>query len=310
LLGVGLPVTVALGTAAALMVLDVDVWAALLIGAALAPTDAALGATVMSDPAVPGKVRRALNVESGLNDGIATPIVLVAIAGVAATEGIAGVESPSRAVVSLLVGVLAGVAVGGAGGVATRLARRRGWLSEELSGPAVLALALLAYTGALLVDGNGFVAAFVAGLVFGGVAGRGGEKEVYFVEQSGAVASMASWLIFGALAVPVIRDTWTLNVLGYALLSLTVIRMLPVTLALAGAGFDRFAVGFVGWFGPRGLASVVFALLAVEDLHDAGKDLVGVIAFTVLLSVLAHGFSGRPLAKRFKESPDRSTAPN
>ncbi len=118
LLGVGLPLTVALGTAAALVVLDVDVWAALLIGAALAPTDAALGATVMSDPAVPGKVRRALNVESGLNDGIATPIVLVAIAGVAASEGIAGVESPSRAVLALLVGVLAGAAVGGA--------RRRG----------------------------------------------------------------------------------------------------------------------------------------------------------------------------------------
>ena len=129
------------------------------------------------------------------------------------------------------------------------------------------------------------------------------------MEQSGAVASMISWLIFGALAVPVIGDSWTPKVLVYAVLSLTVIRMLPVALALAGAGFDRFAVAFVGWFGPRGLASVIFALLAVEDLHDTGKDLVAVIAFTVLLSVLAHGFSGGPLAKRFKESPDRSTAP-
>ena len=139
LLGIGLPLTVALGTAAALVVLNVDLWAALLIGAALAPTDAALGASVMSNPAVPDKVRRALNVESGLNDGIATPIVLVAIAGVAANEGIAGVESPSRAVLSLLVGVLAGAVVGGLGGAATRLARARGWLSEELAGPAVLA---------------------------------------------------------------------------------------------------------------------------------------------------------------------------
>ena len=303
LLGVGLPLTVALGTATALVVLDVDLWAALLIGAALAPTDAALGASVMSNPAVPAKVRRALNVESGLNDGIATPIVLVAIAGVAASEGIAGVESPSRAVLSLLVGVLAGAAVGGLGGAATRLARGRGWLSEELAGPAVLTLALLAYTGALLVDGNGFVAAFVGGLVFGGVAGRGGEKEVYFVEQSGALTSMISWLIFGALVVPVIGDSWTPKVLVYAVLSLTVIRMLPVALALAGAGVDRFGVAFVGWFGPRGLASVIFALLAVEDLHDAGKDLVAVIAFTVLLSVVAHGFSAGPLASRFTKSP-------
>ena len=299
LLGIGLPLTVALGTAAALVLLNVDLWAALLIGAALAPTDAALGASVMSNPAVPDKVRRALNVESGLNDGIATPIVLVAIAGVAANEGIAGVESPSRAVLSLLVGVLAGAVVGGLGGAATRLARVRGWLSEELAGPAVLALALLAYTGALLVDGNGFVAAFVGGLVFGGVAGRGGEKEVYFVEQSGAVASMISWLIFGALAVPVIGDSWTPRILVYAVLSLTVVRMLPVALALAGAGLDRFGVAFVGWFGPRGLASVIFALIALEDLHDAGKDLVAVIAFTVLLSVLAHGFSAGPLASRF-----------
>lgn len=98
-----------------------------------------------------------------------------------------------------------------------------------------------------------------------------------------------------------IGDAWTPNVLAYAVLSLTLIRMLPVALALAGAGFDRFAVGFVGWFGPRGLASVIFALLAVEDLHDTGKGLVAVIAFTVLLSVLAHGFSGGPLAKRFTE---------
>ena len=306
LLGVGLPLTVALGTATALVLLDVDLWAALLIGAALAPTDAALGASVMSNPAVPDKVRRALNVESGLNDGIATPIVLVAIAGVAASEGIAGVESPSRAVLALLVGVLAGAAVGGLGGAATRVARGRGWLSEELAGPAVLTLALLAYTGALLVDGNGFVAAFVGGLVFGGVAGRGGEKEIYFVEQSGALASMISWLIFGALVVPVIGDSWTPKVLVYAVLSLTVIRMLPVALALAGAGVDRFGVAFVGWFGPRGLASVIFALLAVEDLHDAGKDLVAVIAFTVLLSVIAHGFSAGPLSSRFTKS--RATA--
>ena len=309
LLGVGLPLTVALGTAGAVVVLGVDWWAALLIGAALAPTDAALGATVMSNPVVPSRIRRVLNVESGLNDGIATPIVLVAIAGVAANEGIIGVESPSNAVLSLLVGVLAGAAVGGLGGRLTRLGRARGWLSEELAGPAVLALALLAYTGALLVDGNGFVAAFVGGLVFGGVAGRGGEKEIYFVEQSGAVASMISWLIFGALAVPVIGESWNWNVLLYAVLSLTVIRMLPVALALTGAGIDRFGVAFVGWFGPRGLASVVFALLALEDLHDTGKDLVAVIALTVLLSVIAHGFSAGPLANRFDKSPTAVRAP-
>ena len=302
LLGVGLPLTVALGTAFGIVALGLDPWAALLVGAALAPTDAALGASVMTNPRVPDRIRRALNVESGLNDGIATPIVLVAIAGIAANEGIHGVEGPGRAVLSLLVGVLAGIAAGAVGGVATKLTRGRGWLSEELAGPAVLALALLSYTGALLVDGNGFVAAFVGGLVFGGVAGRGGEKEVYFVDQSGALASMISWLIFGALAVPVIGEWMSWIVLLYVALSLTVVRMLPVAIALLGAGFDRFGVLFMGWFGPRGLASVIFALLAVEGLGDAGSEAVAVISLTVLISVVVHGFSAGPLANRFRPS--------
>ncbi len=295
-----------------MLVLGFDPWAALLVGAALAPTDAALGAPVMSNPNVPAKVQRALNVESGLNDGIATPIVLVAIAGVAADQGILGVESPGGAVLSLLVGLVAGIVVGGVGGVVTRLARERDWLSEELAGPAVLALALLSYTAALVVDGNGFVAAFVGGLVFGNLAGPSGEKEVYFVDQSGDMASMISWLIFGALAVPVMQHSWSWTMLLYAALSLTVVRMLPVALALLGAGFDRFSVGFIGWFGPRGLASVIFALIALEDLHGAGADVVAVISLTVLLSVLAHGFSAVPAANRFATAapppPSPSTA--
>lgn len=307
LLGVGLPLTIAIGTGAAMIVLGLDPWAALLVGAALAPTDAALGAPVMSNPHVPAKVRSALNVESGLNDGIATPIVLVAIAGVAADEGVPGVESPGGAVVSLLVGLVVGIVVGSVGGVVTRRARERGWLSEELGGPAVLALALLAYAAALITDGNGFVAAFVGGLVFGNVAGRSGEKEVYFVDQSSDMASMISWLIFGALAIPVIQDSWSWTMLGYAVLSLTVVRMLPVVLALLGAGLDRYSVVFVGWFGPRGLASVIFALIALEDLHGAGEDVVAVISLTVLLSVMAHGFSAVPAASQFHPQPRRAS---
>lgn len=310
LLGVGLPLTVAIGTGAAMIVLGFDPWAALLVGAALAPTDAALGAPVMSNPHVPAKVRSVLNVESGLNDGIATPIVLVAIAGVAADEGVSGVESPGGAVVSLLVGLLAGIIVGSVGGVVTRRARERGWLSEELGGPAVLALALVAYTAALVTDGNGFVAAFVGGLVFGNVAGRSGEKEVYFVDQSSDMASMISWLIFGALAIPVIQDSWSWTLLAYAVLSLTVVRMMPVVLALLGAGLDRYSVVFVGWFGPRGLASVIFALIALEDLHGAGADVVAVISLTVLLSVMAHGFSAVPAANRFAANGSPADEPD
>jgi NhaP-type Na+/H+ or K+/H+ antiporter len=299
LLGVGLPLTILLGGLVAVALLGFGVWPALLVGAALAPTDAALGASVMSDPTVPSRIRRVLNVESGLNDGIATPIVLVAIAGVAADEGIGGVHGPGHALVALLVGLLVGVLVGGAGGVLIRRARRKRWLSEELTGPATLALALLAYTGTLLVDGNGFVAAFVGGLVFGNTAGPGGEKEAYFVEQSADLAAMISWLIFGALAVPAIGHWFEWPVIGYALLSLTVVRMVPVALALLGSGFDRYSVAFIGWFGPRGLASVIFALLALEDLGPAAQQVTATIALTVLLSVGAHGLTARPFARHF-----------
>lgn len=298
LLGVGLPLTVALGTAAALLVLDVDPWAALLVAAALAPTDAALGAAVMSDRRVPALTRRVLNVESGLNDGIVTPVVLVAIAGFADAEGIGGVEAPGRAVVGLAIGLLVGVVIGGLAAAADRAASSRRWLSDELAGPATLAGALLCYTGALLVGGNGFVAAFVGGLAFGAVARERGEKEVYFVEQTGDLAAMLSWLVFGAIALAALEDALSWAVVGYAVLSLTVIRMVPVALALVGSGLDRPNRLFVGWFGPRGLASVIFALLAAEDLHEAGSDVVAVIALTVLLSVVAHGVTARPLSAR------------
>ena len=305
LLGAGFPLTLALGTVVAIWVLDINPWSALLLGATLAPTDAALGASVMSNSRVPDKVRRALNVESGLNDGIATPIVVVAIAGVAEQEGIASLESPGGAVLALALGAAAGILVGGVGGFVTRGARRRGWLPEDLGGPAVLALALLSYTLSVAIDGNGFVAAFVAGLVFGNVAGRGGEREVYFVEQSASIASMISWLIFGALAVPVIGQWISWSVLLYAVLSLTLVRMLPVALALLGAGFDRQGVLFIGWFGPRGLASVIFALLALEGLGTAAQELVSVISLTVLLSVVLHGVTAGPLANRFQRQGRR-----
>jgi NhaP-type Na+/H+ or K+/H+ antiporter len=198
----------------------------------------------------------------------------------------------------LLVGLVVGCLVGGVGALAGRAAARHRWVGAELMGPAVLAIALMSYTAAVAVDGNGFVAAFVSGLAFGLLEGSHTEESVLFVEQSGSMASMTSWLVFGALTVPVIEDcTW--QMLAYAVASLTVVRMLAVALALLGTGLSTFNVAFVGWFGPRGLASVVFALLALEELGAVGHELVATISLTVLLSVIAHGLSGRPLARRF-----------
>ncbi len=300
LLAVGLPLTMAAGTLLALVLFDgMGVWMALLIGAALAPTDAALGAAVMTNPAVPERVRRVLNVESGLNDGIATPVVTVAIAGAAAAAGVQGTPSLGGAFADLAIGLAGGVVVGGVGGLAMRRARRRGWATEDLAGPGVLALAVAAYAGTLWLGGNGFVAAFVAGLAFGNFAGRGGVKEVFYVEQTAGLVSLVTWLIFGAVAVPIVLEHTDWQVIGYAILSLTVVRMLPVALALTGSGLSPPTVSFIGWFGPRGLASIIFAVIALEDLHAEADQAVAVIGMTVLLSVLAHGLSAKPLATRY-----------
>ncbi len=298
LLGLALPLTIALGTLLAFALTGGgDIWLALLVGAALAPTDAALGAGMMTNPAVPARIRRLLNVESGLNDGMATPVVLVALAG-AAGEG-AG-HGPGTAIAQLAVGVLVGVVVGGAGGLLVKVARRRGWAAEGFAGPAALGLAVCAYASGVALHGNGFIAAFVGGLAFGTAAGRRGERLIPFVEETGALVSLLVWLAFGAVAVAPAVENVTWRIVLYAVLSLTVIRMLPVALALTGARLGRATVVLVGWFGPRGLASVVFALLALEELGSpTAGPAVAVITVTVLLSVVAHGVTADPLAARY-----------
>jgi len=303
LLGIGLPLTIVLGWVLAhWLVPGLDVWLALLVAAALAPTDAALGVPVVTNPTVPSRVRRLITVESGLNDGIATPVVMVAIAGAASAEGLAEEHGVGTALVELAVGVLVGVAVGAAGGGLLRWARRRGWSAEDFVGIAVLALALGSYLGAVTVGGNGFVAAFCGGLAFGAAAGRRGPAEVVFLEQASGLVSLLVWIAFGMIAVPILLDGVSVAIVMYAILSLTLVRMLPVALALIGAGLDRRTVAFIGWFGPRGLASLVFALIAVEELGPQADAAVAAIALTVLLSVLAHGASAAPLATRYGRS--------
>ena len=212
-----------------------DIWLALLVGAALAPTDAALGAGVMVNRAVPARIRRLINVESGLNDGIATPFVTVAIAGAATAEHTAS-TGPGGAVAELALGVLIGVAVGGGGGWLVKVARGRGWVAEGFAGAAVLGLALCSYATSVALHGNGFIAAFTGGLAFA-AAGGPAAKLVPFVEETGAVLSLLVWLMFGVAAVVPALESLTWQTVAYAVLSLTVIRMLPVAVALAGDGW-------------------------------------------------------------------------
>ncbi|WP_457205064.1 cation:proton antiporter [Nocardioides sp. P5_C9_2] len=306
LLAVGLPLTILAGWALAYWLLpSLGVWLALLVAAALAPTDAALGLAVVTNPHIPARIRRLLTVESGLNDGIVTPVVVFALAGAATAEGVSGAPGLGSALVELAVGAVVGTAVGLAGGALVRRARHGGWAAESYVGIAVLALAVMAYTGSVTLHGNGFIAAFCGGLAFGVTAGPRSAAELVFLEQAGSLVGLLTWLGFGVIALPIIVDRVNLDTVLYAVLSLTLVRMLPVALCTIGAGLDRSTVLFMGWFGPRGLASLVFALLALEDLGKEADEVIAVIGVTVLMSVLAHGLSAGPLATWFGEQQAR-----
>ncbi|PPB48306.1 sodium:proton antiporter [Arthrobacter pityocampae] len=310
LLGLGLPLTVVFGWAAATLLFpQLGPWPALVVAAALAPTDAALGLPVVTNPAVPSPIRRLLTVESGLNDGIITPVVLLAIAGAATAAGMENAEGAGPALVTLLIGVAVGAMIGGAGGWLLRWTRRRGVAAEDFVGIGVLALALLTYTTAVGVGGNGFVAAFCGGLAFGASAGSRAKSELVFLEQASSLVSMLVWSVFGAVTVAVVLHRVTVLTVVYAVLSLTVVRMIPVALALIGSGLDVRTVLFVGWFGPRGLASIVFALLALDALGPEADGAVVIIAVTILLSVLAHGLSATPLARRYGRAASTPNPP-
>jgi NhaP-type Na+/H+ or K+/H+ antiporter len=297
LLFLGLPLTVALGCGVALLVLPgADGWLALVIAASVAPTDAALGAPIMDDERIPARVRRIVNVESGLNDGIATPIVAFAIAGAASATHVAGATTIGSAVADLALGAVIGAASGLVGGWLLRIADAAGWASAAFRPIAVLGVALFGYAAAVNAGANGFVAAFVGGMAFGSMMGKHREQGIELTTDGGMLGSVIVWFIFGALLWPVLEHAaWTTFL--YAALSLTVVRMVPVALALVGSGMDRATVLVLGWFGPRGLASVVFALIAYDSLDssDAHRAL-STISVVVLLSVLAHGVSARPVA--------------
>lgn len=310
LLAIGLPLTVLAGWALAQWLFpQFGIWLALLVAAALAPTDAALGLPVVTNLAVPSRIRKLITVESGLNDGIVTPVVMFALAGAASAEGVEGAPGHWEALAELGIGVVVGGGVGLVGGRMLQRARRAGWAAEDFAGIGVLALALVAYTAALSVHGNGFVAAFCGGVVFGATAGRRGPAELVFLEQVGGLVSLLVWFAFGALAIPILVEGVDLRVVLYAIVSLTLVRMVPVAIACVGAGLDGRTVLFIGWFGPRGLASLVFALLALEELGPTAADAVSIIGLTVLSSVVAHGLSARPLSSRYGRVPSPARRP-
>jgi NhaP-type Na+/H+ or K+/H+ antiporter len=279
-------------------------WVAALVAAIVAPTDAALGAPVMSNRRVPARVRRVLNVESGLNDGIATPFVNLFLAGALASESI-NAGGVGKAAVDLAGGAAIGAAVGAAGALLLTVAVRAGWSATGFRPMAVLALALVSYAVALVADTNGFVAAFLAGMAFGSLY-REAPQVLGFTEDGGTLLSLLVWFTFGAVMVVPGFEAAGWREVVFAVLALTLVRMVPVALALVGSGLDRTTVWFVGWFGPRGLASIVFGLIAVDSLAPSDARVVlSTVVVTITLSVLAHGASASPLAGRYADRADR-----
>jgi sodium/hydrogen antiporter len=302
LLGIGMPLTIALGTAiAALVLTDLTFWEAAIVGTVLAPTDAALGQPVVSNPRVPVRVRQALNVEAGLNDGLSVPfLALFLTLAEAEEEHLLASVWIRFALEQVGFGVLVGVGVGLVGGWLVSLASRRGWMTESFRRLALLALALIAWALADQIGGNGFIAAFVGGLVVGPTVERVGDRLIQFTEAEGQLLNLSVFLIFGVLVAGLVGSlSWQLVL--YALLSLTVIRMLPVSLSLLRTRLRGVSVLFAGWFGPRGLASIVLGLIVVEEAPLlAGRDEIElVVALTVLLSVLLHGVTAAPLSTAY-----------
>jgi NhaP-type Na+/H+ or K+/H+ antiporter len=310
LLGIGMPLTIALGTfVAALLLTDLTFWEAAIVGTVLAPTDAALGQAVVSNPRVPVRVRQSLNVEAGLNDGLSVPFLALFLILAEAEEPLSASLWIRFALEQVGLGILVGVGVGLAGGWLVRLASRKGWMTGSFQRLALLALALIAWALADEIGGNGFIAAFVGGLAVRPTVESVGEQLIRFTEAEGQLLNLGVFFIFGVLVVSLIQPLgW--EVALYALLSLTMTRMLPVALSLIGTRLRSISVLFMGWFGPRGLASIVLGLIVVAEapLLTGRGGIEQVVALTVLFSVLLHGATAAPLSSAYARRVERMAA--
>ena len=294
LLGIGLPLTIALGFIAALVLFGkLDVWEAALVGAILAPTDAALGLAVISNPRVPLSIRQGLNVESGLNDGIVFPLVMLLIAGTAvATHGETGGQAAWFIVKTIVLSGLIGVAVGWLGGKLAAVAGLRKWADPIWLQVGVAALAALAYALAVPFKGSGFISAWVAGFVFGLVAREKVTDLKEFPDALGQILVVLSFFVFGNVILSSALGRMTWQIFVYAAVSLTVVRMVPVALSMISSKTRWPSLLYMGWFGPRGLASIVFAGIIIEEAKLPNAELiVTIMAVTVGMSILLHGLT-------------------
>lgn len=299
LLGVGLPLAMVVGTLIAWALLPgMGLAEAALVAVILAPTDPALGQAVVTDDTVPQRVRQGLNVESGLNDGLVLPAVLVLIAVVVGEDTAAG-SWMGLFGMQIGVGAVIGVGLGAVGGVLIRRGVAAGRVEEIYAQLGTLSVAVLALGSAHLVGANGFIAAFSAGLAFGAVSDREAVHLGEYTEDSGRLLAIVAFFAFGNVLVPPAVEALSWQVVLCAVLLLTVGRLLPVAVSLIGFNAAWPTVLFVGWFGPRGLASILFGLLLLQREVPAAQEFFAVIAATVVASVVLHGTTAAWGARRY-----------
>ena len=312
LLSVGLPLTIVAGMLAGVAVLPgVSLVEALVLSIMLACTDAALGQAVVTDERIPSRIRQGLNVESGLNDGICVPLFFIALAIAEAEEGALTAHDALHLVLEEIgYGLVAGVAAGVIGALALRFATRRAFVERHWFQILTVATAALAAGIATALGGSIFIAAFTGGFVFGVIRRDSGGEVSYLLDEGGELLNAITFVVFGAAILGPALDDLTWEVVVYAVLSLTVVRMVPVALSLLGTGARRPTVAFVGWFGPRGLATIVFAVILIDEssLPHEQTMLLAVVA-TIAISIYAHGLSSRPLTDRYVRWYERNELP-
>jgi len=296
----GLPGVIFLGTITAALLFDtLSLFEAAIVGTMLAATDAALGKGVITNKAVPTRIREGLNIESGLNDGLCVPIlfVFIALAVGSSGEGGGGMLALKLVFQELGIGLAVGLGLTAVGTWALRWCHDKGWVTEIWKQVTVVALAIACFSVAQSLHGSGYIAAFTGGLLFGFKAKEATHGLVLASEGIGETLALTTWFVFGAAVIGQSVQFFSWEMLVYALLSLTVIRMLPVFLSLSAMGESTASKLFLGWFGPRGLASIVFAIIVLNEGVPGGKFIAMVVVLTVFFSLVAHGISANPLAK-------------
>lgn len=310
LLFIGLPITMILGILIAIPLFPgIELWPLAMMAIILSPTDAALGLAVVTSEIVPLRIRQTINVESGLNDGIAFPPLLICIAVLAGhSTGESGFSYWGIFILKQFVyGPLIGGLVGWIGGYLVETSSKRGWMNHMFQRLASIAIAFLAYSLAEAVHGNGFIAAFFAGMLLGTRTESIRARIHEFGEAESQALILFIFLLFGMILVPASFSYWDTPTIMYAILSLTIIRMLPVAISLLGTELSWGTIGFIGWFGPRGIASVLYLLMMVIDLGREGyRQIIAVITLTVLLSIFLHGITAVPFSKFYQKRKQNS----